>query len=101
MSPAATVTVLAWPDAGLLEVRREVLDATGVDVVASVVGPVWREPLEPDGGSRFPWKSLNDRIWIGNCVLPGRLARVGPRGGCGEGRCREGRDADACDGDAR
>jgi hypothetical protein len=28
------------------------------------VYPVVRRPLDPLGGSRFPWKSLNDRIWM-------------------------------------
>ncbi len=65
-------------DAGLLEVRREVLDAADVGRVVRLVGPVWMRPLEPDGGSRFPWKSLNDRIWIGNWVLPGALLVSGP-----------------------
>lgn len=26
--------------------------------------PITFRPLEPDGGSRLPWKSLNDRSWM-------------------------------------
>ena len=44
-------------------------------------------PLEPAGGSRFPWKSLKDRIWMSMRGAVGRFrgtARGGdPREGTG------------------
>ena len=65
--------------AGLAQVRREVLDAAGVGVDVGRPCP-WpgrargrsrRRPLEPVGGSRFPWKSLNDRIWTSRVLSRG------------------------------
>ena len=62
MSPAATVTVLRWPlRAWARWVARYSTPPTSAVSVGS--GPVCTRPLDPPGGSRFPWKSLNDRIW--------------------------------------
>ena len=45
---------------------NRVLDvtSTGRPVAGLMRWSRTRRPLEPAGGSRFPWKSLNDRIWM-------------------------------------
>src|SRR4051812_21791018 len=76
MSPAATVTLLRWPARAW---RRWVArystppasTFTSVTLPPTSAWSVTMRPLEPDGASRFPWKSLNDRIWTSRVLSRG------------------------------
>ena len=71
MSPAATVTVFSWPwRASARCVARystpptSLVTSTALPVTGSIRWSTVIRPDEPAGGSRLPWKSLKDRIWM-------------------------------------